>query len=241
MRVFIIRHGESKANVDRTIHKSVADHAISLTEKGVRQAICAGKFLNAFFEEEDRKRRNRSWLWRKPEPRKIRMWVSPYKRARQTANQIHLEIARHLLDQKEHLLLHEQQFGLFDGVSDEQLPLAYPDSHAYYEKCKEFGGRFWAQMPLGESRAQVAARIHQSFGTFHRDTQRHGINNIIVVCHGTVLRAFVMMWLHKQYEWFEEAPNPENCSIYLIDKGKDEGFIHAGGVELGPRRVLQIP
>jgi len=207
MRVFIIRHGESKANVDRTIHKSVADHAISLTEKGVRQAICAGKFLNAFFEEEDRKRRN----------------------------------TRHLLDQKEHLLLHEQQFGLFDGVSDEQLPLAYPDSHAYYEKCKEFGGRFWAQMPLGESRAQVAARIHQSFGTFHRDTQRHGINNIIVVCHGTVLRAFVMMWLHKQYEWFEEAPNPENCSIYLIDKGKDEGFIHAGGVELGPRRVLQIP
>lgn len=129
------------------------------------------------------------------------------------------------LDRREHVLLAEQHFGLFDGLSDEELAREYPAEHAHYKKNEEHQGRFWARMPLGESRFDVATRVHQSFGTFHRDAQRHAIRDIIVVSHGTTLRAFVMMWLHLPFEWVDLEPNPKNCSVRLIDHGRDAGYI----------------
>ena len=85
-----------------------------------------------------------------------------------------------------------------------------PSSITYDMQCR-FGGKFWARMPQGESRFDVAKRIHQAFGTFHRDALEHGIQELVVICHGVTLRAFVMMWCHLSPEWFETEPNPANC------------------------------
>ena len=83
-------------------------------------------------------------------------------------------------------------------------------------------------MPLGESRFDVAVRIHEAFGTFHRDADRHGIKDIIVICHGVSLRAFVMQWLHLTPEWFDGEPNPGNCWVRLIEDGNDMVYIYKG-------------
>jgi len=80
-------------------------------------------------------------------------------------------------------------------------------------------------MPLGESRFDVACRVHQAFGTFHRDNDKHGIDTIVVVCHGVTLRAFVMMWCHHSPEWFDAEPNPKNGAVRLIDNGEDLGYL----------------
>jgi len=129
---------------------------------------------------------------------------------------------------REHLLLHEQQFGLFDGLSDEEREEQFPREHAYYMKCRDAQGKMWPKMPQGESRADVCMRVHQSFGTFHRDASRHGIKNIVIVGHGTTNRAFVTMWLHKRWEWMHEERNPLNCSIRMIEDGVDKGYIFDG-------------
>jgi broad specificity phosphatase PhoE len=42
------------------------------------------------------------------------MWVSPYKRTRETAEIIMEEAGMYIWDVKEHILLGEQQFGLFE-------------------------------------------------------------------------------------------------------------------------------
>lgn len=131
------------------------------------------------------------------------------------------------IDKKEHLLLYEQQFGLFDGLSDEERKEQYPMEFAYYEKCKKFQGKMWAKMPLGESRADVCQRMHQTFGTF-RDDQNKGIQNIVVVGHGTTNRAFIQMWMNYPWEWIEKEPNPKNCSIRLLEDGVDKGYIFEG-------------
>ena len=81
---------------------------------------------------------------------------------------------------------------------------------------------------MGENRFQVAQRVHQAFGTFHRDADRHGIQDLIIVSHGVTLRAFVLMWLHLPVEWIETEPNPANCSIRLIEEGEDKGYIFPG-------------
>lgn len=202
--IYLIRHGQSLANVDKSVHKTTADHAIPLSGKGVEQAREAGQMLRHLMDVDDNEA--------------VRIWTSPYKRTRQTADQVELALRERFrnLDRREHINLCEQQFGLFDGVPDEDLPVRFPAEHAHYALAEAHEGRFWARMPLGESRFDVAVRVHQAFGTFHRDAERHGVRNIVVVCHGVTLRAFVMQWFHLTPEWFDAEPNPGNCDIFHI-------------------------
>jgi 2,3-bisphosphoglycerate-dependent phosphoglycerate mutase len=219
MRVVLVRHGESYGNVDPTVHARMADHAIPLSDRGWEQAREAGRQLDAYYRT----------LFDSPEQRPhIRLWVSPYRRTRQTAEGLLQHAGPWITDQREHVLLCEQQFGLFDGIPDEELVRRFPVEHAHYEKCCRFEGKFWARMPLGESRFDVAQRVHQSFGTFQRDALDSGIRDIVVICHGVTLRAFIMMWCHRSPEWFEEEPNPNNCSVRVIDEGVDIGYVFEG-------------
>lgn len=222
MRIFLVRHGESRANVDWSENKRVADHAIELTDEGKQQAEKAGKALADYLAASNPDRQNR-----------IRIWNSPYMRTRQTRDHLMRTCLRQdgrswFYDQKEHFLLHEQQFGIFDGLSDEERTRDYPIETAHYEKCKKFEGKVWVKFPMGESRIDVARRMHQAFGTFKRDEKNHGIETIVVVGHGTTNRCFTMAWLHLTPEWLEKEPNPFNCSIRLIENGVDKGYIFEG-------------
>ncbi|HEX4417095.1 MAG TPA: histidine phosphatase family protein [Kofleriaceae bacterium] len=217
MRILLVRHGESLGNVDPLVHATTADHSVPLSDRGRDQARAAGGQLADFLDTHVQGKRP-----------VIRMWVSPYRRTRQTADAV-METARGwITDRVEHILLCEQQFGLFDGVAEAELPKRLPNEWSYYDMLCRFGGKFWARMPQGESRFDVAKRIHQSFGTFHRDATEHGIQNIVVICHGVTLRAFVMMWCHLSPEWFEAEANPNNCAIRLIDSGVDKGYVFTG-------------
>lgn len=229
MRIYLVRHGQSLANVDKTVHKTYADHAIPLSDEGHDQAAQVGEFFDRYFEEKyvPDGLVDRGFEGWKPNPR-IRLWASPYVRASETADHIGAHTPFWLYDRREHILLGEQQFGLFDGIPDDELPNLYPVEHAHYEQQVKFEGKFWAPMPLGESRFDVAKRVHQSFGTFHRDADKHDIKDIIVVSHGVTIRAFLMMWLHLPVKWFEDEPNPQNCSVRLIEDGEDKGYIFPG-------------
>lgn len=252
--IFLIRHAESKGNVDKSIHTTMPDHAIPLSNRGEIQAALAGEKLAAWLElnlrgssKTDMARRRRSAVLGEkttppldytPEELQLRLWTSPYKRTRQTADAIASKLNEGgqlgwLRDRAENILLCEQQFGLFDGISDAELPLKFPNEYAHYKKCEDFEGRFWARMPMGESRFDVCQRVHQAFGTFQRDAERHNVQNIAIVCHGVTMRAFKMMWLHKTPEWFEEEKNPGNCAIHhislnLLGRYVDEGCIFEG-------------
>lgn len=230
-RIFLVRHGESEGNVDKSRYRVKGDHEIELTERGTLQAREAGKFLVNYYEDLAAQQTIRVG--------QVRLWTSPYTRARQTSQGI-VDVLQDqgresLLRDKpgdkfstywrENIRLSEQQFGLLNGIADESVVDHYPDVHDDYERA----GKFYARPPGGESRFDVAIRVHQMFGTLHRDCERHGIEDVIVVCHGTTLRAFVMEWLHLPVEWFLEEPNPSNCAIRLLEKGEDKGYIFGGG------------
>jgi len=213
-RIFLVRHGESLGNINRDIHRQLPDHAIGLSDKGREQARQAAKKIEDYLAA----------CRDIPTKPMFRLWTSPYRRTRETADEI--QRSTYIVgDRKEHILLCEQQFGLFDGIPEEDLPKLFPNEYTFYDKCERFGGRFWARMPLGESRFDVATRVHQCFGTFLRDRDKYGVYDIIVVCHGVTLRAFVMMWCHLTPEWFEAEPNPPNAAVRLIEDGEDKGYV----------------
>lgn len=212
-----MRHGESMGNIDPVVHATTADHAVPLSEGGHEQAREAGRHVARYFA-----------TTAAGEQRHVRLWLSPYRRTRETATALAETASPWITDHVEHILLCEQQFGLFDGLTDAQMLERFPHEKSYFDLQCRFGGKFWARMPQGESRFDVAQRIHQAFGTFQRDAVQHGIRDIVVICHGVTLRAFVMMWCHLSPEWFEAEPNPANCAVRLIDHGVDKGYLFAG-------------
>lgn len=245
MRIFLVRHGQSAANVDWSQNTLRADAAIPLTEEGKEQARKCGEFLAGYFKNELGLTLTNGSITHRP---RIRLWHSPYKRAVQTAELI---AEKCVLDVppigdtwftegvREHFLLREQEHGVYDGMSDEEREAAYPAEWAYYQKHKKEGFKVLAQLPLGESRIQVATRVHQAFGTFQRDNDKHGVDNLVIVAHGTTNRCFTFAWLHKPLSWLEEEPNPQNCSVRLIEDSEDRGYIfdgfkHADGYAHGP-------
>lgn len=222
-----------------------------LSDEGHEQAKAAGVFLCKWFYQHE-------FYWTPGSNPNVvsifvaRLWVSPYRRTRQTADNIEGEFRRMWLaprskdafgnpppgpwqtapifahGRREDINLVEQQFGLFDGYEDDELAEKFPAEHAHYKKSEDFEGKFWAKMPQGESRFDVARRVKQMFGTLKRDEEKHGIENLIIVAHGVTIRAFVMQWLHLPYEWSEKEPNPQNCSIRLIENKTDRGYIFEG-------------
>jgi len=217
VRILLVRHGESLGNIDPLIHATTADHAVPLSPRGADQAREAGRQIAAYYAKELGAARPH-----------VRLWLSPYTRTRQTADALMETVGPHVTDRVEHILLCEQQFGLFDGVPEEDLPKRFPNEFGYYDMQCRFGGKFWARMPQGESRFDVAKRIHQAFGTFHRDATEHDIHEIVVICHGVTLRAFVMMWCHFSPEWFEDEKNPNNCAVRIVEAGVDRGYLFDG-------------
>lgn len=222
MRIYLVRHGESEGNVDKTLHTTLPDHAIGLTERGHTQARHVGEFFaRSIFGYGNG----------------FRVWRSPYLRTRQTCDDMLDAIytdpggrgCKPAYGVHESVLLAEQQFGLFDGLSAEQLEEKYPNETAHYDKCARLQGRYFARLPLGESRFDVTLRVHQFFGTIVRDADRHNIQNLIIVTHGTTLRAFVMQWLHLPWEWMEKEPNPKNCAVRLLEGNVDRGYVYEGG------------
>ena len=221
MRIFLVRHGNSEANRDKSILLHRPDHAVGLSDVGKEEAEENGRQLARYLEEN-------------PGTGNMRVWNSSYWRTRQTRDIFVEQLAKngHKFDCRESPLLVEQQFGLFDGYEDEELMEKFPNEYQNYKKNHEQEGRYYARMPLGESRFDVSVRVHQFFGTLLRDYETKNIDDLVIVSHGVTIRAFVMMWLHRTPEWFDAEPNPGNCAIRLIegDRGEyqDKNYVVGG-------------
>lgn len=218
-RIHLIRHGLSEANLDSAISLGKPDHAIELSPTGHDQATSAGSRLSKIINGTEGFQRL-----------KVRLLVSPYVRARQTADAIQYELERSGLEcvRHESIQLREQSFGLFNGVPDERLREIHPIEHANHAKHVEYEGRFYAPIPMGESRAQVCDRVRASFASIHRDMNRKedAITDTVIVSHGVTIRCFLTEWLHLPWEWCEREPNPWNCSINTLTGSSGRGWKH---------------
>jgi len=248
LSVFLLRHGLSEANMDKTANARKPDHAIELAgspesddphENGHAQAYLAGKAFVAHILERDGGRQKR----------RLRLLVSPYLRTQQTSDgfQRALDEAGFVYDRREAMEMREISFGLYDGLEDHELKELFPREHAHYQKHVEFSGELFAPMPMGESRIQVGDRVKALFGTILRDAtgtsphrdeefarivvQAHAealrtgpIRDFVMVGHGVTNRQFRHRWMHYPWQWVEAEPNPGNCSIQVIRSTDGRGY-----------------
>ena len=62
MRIFLVRHGETTANLNKIVYKDTADHAVPLSDLGHTQASVAGeKLAKRLMNPADRLGKLRVW------------------------------------------------------------------------------------------------------------------------------------------------------------------------------------
>lgn len=218
-RIHLVRHGLSESNVDlkQNLHKP--DHMIELDPRGHQQAKEAGeKLLNAINNANDN-----------ADFQKVRFMVSPYLRTKQTYAGLTKAFDENNkpYEYRECLALREQEFGLFNGYSMEEIKSRFPTEYKHFQKHVEVAGEFYASMPLGESHAAVCDRVRTLFGSIIRGFEGHNtkpITDIVIVGHGVSNRCFIKEFMNKSWRTMEESDNPKNCSITTIEGEENCGW-----------------
>lgn len=157
-RIILVRHGQSEGNVNKTIYSQKEDWAINLTDTGREQARIAGRHIHCLGVE------------------RARFYLSPYYRARQTAEEIGQIVTP--IFKKEDPRLREQEWTT--RLEREDL-----------EKERSQFSRFYYRFEHGESGADVYDRISTFLETLYRDFNAENCpKNVIIVGHGFTNRIF---------------------------------------------------
>ena len=223
LKLLLLRHAESEANINQKLNLIIPDHNIALSSRGEEQAKEAGKFLASYLYQNHQDLKC---------GRKLRVWSSPYLRTRQTSKLVFDELqllnGMFELSYREDVMLVEQQYGFFDGLSISECEENFPIEYAHYQKSAANQGKFWAQFPGGESKLDVTQRIRCLKGSWIRDYEKYGIDTLVVISHGITIRCAIADFLHLSYEWCDQEPNPTNASIRLICGKEDKKYIFPG-------------
>ena len=192
-RIILVRHGESEGNVDDTVYETVPDHALSLTDRGIRQATATGERLRDLLDGES-----------------VMVYASPYVRSKQTIEALDLGVG--LDDVRFEPRLREQDWANFQDPADVAAQKARRDEY----------GHFYYRFTHGESGSDVYDRVSTFLESMFRNFETHSApRNLLIVTHGLTMRLFCMRWFHWSVEYFEALQNPANGDVVVLELQAD--------------------
>jgi broad specificity phosphatase PhoE len=208
--LWIVRHGESAANVARgyayanglpMIDVSVRDMDVPLSDRGERQAEALGHWFGQLPAEE--------------QPSVV--LCSTYTRARSTAEIVceRAGLSRDNLTFVVDERLREREFGIFDRLTNVGIEQRFPEQAA----LKHFLGKFYHRPPGGESWSDVILRLRSVIDTITREYRGE---RVMIVCHSVVVLCFRYLLERMTEEQILEVDRGEevaNCSVtqYAFD------------------------
>ncbi len=217
-KIFIIRHGLSMGNIDGNVHDTVPDWKIELSTHGEVESRWAGEQLaQSLGMNKDVEIEPMTHLHPFPSNEKLGVYVSPYRRTRQTwaamKPRFHPE---KIAFEREDPRLREQEWGNLNAYRRADV----------IEVERENFGPFFYRFLNGESGADVYDRCTMFLETLYRDFQKPDYpSTVLIVTHGFSMRCLAMRWLHASVEEFHSWRNPKNCQMIILNqnnKGKFE-------------------
>jgi broad specificity phosphatase PhoE len=202
-RIILVRHGESEGNVDKTLYAKIPDNKINLTKEGLDQATEAGQKIAKILDKNS----------------KIKFFVSPYNRTKQTYEQIHKVFLNNNFkcDYVEEPSIREQEWGNFQ---DEDYDKMQVQRHSV--------GRFYYRFKTGESGADAYDRASRFLDTLFRNMdnyKREKYDTYVIVSHGLFIRLFLMRFFRLTVEQFENFRNLNNCEFISLIKDDDFKYV----------------
>jgi len=211
-KIYLVRHGESQGNVDKTIYKEIPDFSVKLTKKGNRQAIEAGEQLSTLIYPTNINASLSLSL------RSIGVYYSPFIRTIETTNHILSGLRNHFIFTKcvkEAPSLREQEWQSRYG---EEESMALTGINTKSEKERLSFGIFHYRFDSGESCADVYDRCLTFINKLRLEIDKPNYpDDLIIVSHGMTMRLFIMALMEKSVMEFETWKKPDNCAIWKMD------------------------
>lgn len=213
MNIYVIRHGESEANVE-SFNEIKEDSLIELTQKGLNEAYDAGKFLKTQINKNDYD--------------ESVIITSTYIRAMQTTGEIKKSLNFKTTSDAR---LVEFNRGLFKKCRFKERHLKYPKEFKEFNDMQHSPAKFFAKPPEGENGYDVYKRVTPVVFEL-RELYKKGIKNVIIVTHHDTMKSLTMAIMGYDKDWFYREKSVQNCSIRKFeltnDKFYDKGFIYRG-------------
>ncbi|HEV7847837.1 MAG TPA: histidine phosphatase family protein [Mycetocola sp.] len=208
--LWLVRHGESTANVQATetqrarlevIPVEHRDADVPLSDTGVRQAEALGSWLAANAGE--------------AVPTAI--WSSPYQRARETLS-VALGVSglerSFLVDER----LRDRELGILDTLTSHGVDERYPEEAAR----RRWLGKFYYRPPGGEAWTDVALRVR----SFLRDVDADDASGpVLVAAHDAVVLVFLYLclgWSEQELLAFAAGNTVLNASVTRLTRQPGE-------------------
>jgi broad specificity phosphatase PhoE len=195
LNIYVIRHGESEHNVDRSKMAHTHDSQHSLTELGQLQVQKTAEFMKTRVNE------------------KTVFYCSPYLRTIQTANAIHSQLPEGV-PFFENPLIREWEFGNL-----------YDFNHRTPEAKKEFkaAGQFYFRYQNGESLADVYLRATMFMNTvIERVKKQQRYENVVIVTHAAFIQMLLTHLMNWPIESLANFKPVENASVIQIHETDGE-------------------
>lgn len=222
----LVRHAESERNqvkkgaffedsAAREGVRATADHRVSITALGRRQARAAGELLRERFGDFDA------------------VYHSGYARTTQTLEEIVKawpEGRTGAAVVRPDLFIRERDGGHGWNMTADEHAAAFPYLQEYWSTL----GPFFARPPGGESVAQLCERVQRFLDRLER---HHEGQRVLVVTHGIVMRAFRFLlegWSFDEAEAALRGPTPRNASVTWYEA-------QGGALRLAAYDVVRAP
>ncbi|KAI3847700.1 hypothetical protein MKX03_013622 [Papaver bracteatum] len=224
-RIILVRHGESKGNIDRSTYTTTPCHLVPLTELGREQARTAGENIRKIIEETTT---NSGKNW------KVQFYVSPFVRTRQTLRELGKAFEKkRIIGVTEECRIREQGWGNFRVEKEMKV----------IEETRLKFGRFFFRYPEGESVAdvydRVASFLESLWGDIHNNRLQQDESdeeiNLVIVAHGSSTRVMLMKlfgWTVEQFEYLKKFENGEIRTMQLGSGGEYSLAVHHSDEEL---------
>ncbi|AWB87572.1 histidine phosphatase family protein [Mycetocola zhujimingii] len=203
-QLWLVRHGESTANVIATEAQRAGLEAIAvehrdadvpLSDAGIQQAEALGSWLAA------------------AESTPQAVWSSPYLRAQQTIAIAIEESGRPLpilVDER----LRDRELGILDALTSHGVDVRFPDEAAR----RRWLGKFYYRPPGGESWTDVVLRVR----SFLRDLDSSSDGGpVLIAAHDAVVMVFLYVclgWSERELLDFASTHTVLNASVTLLSR-----------------------
>jgi broad specificity phosphatase PhoE len=189
-RIFLVRHGQSKEDIDKEEYEKLPDYEIGLTSIGREQSTEVGKRLAE-----------------KLKSKRVYFFVSPGARNRETFECIIKQLPDMEYRIFEEPLIRKQDWGCFPIKDRKNI-----------EEERYKSGVLYYRFPNGESGGDVFARIVQFLKRLECEYEKKNFpKDIVIITHGLELRLFLMGLFQWSVEEFETLAGPCNGYIATVN------------------------
>jgi broad specificity phosphatase PhoE len=197
-KIIVMRHAESREDVDKTVYAHTSDLDIALSPNGEKQSVNMSSKIASRIDG-----------------KKVHFYISPGLRLRQTYDLMVSHFPKSLSSTftVEPLIL-KQFWGDVTVENRREIEIA---------RYKE--GVLVYRFPNGESGPQLVARFKLFVEKLRELFRQEDFpENIVILTHGFEMRVFLMVWFGWSHSYFESLANPRNCEMVTLSLQIDGSY-----------------